>query len=283
MVQKINLVGSGIKHSRMPQLQEYLGKMAGINISYGKVDGALDADFNLAGVVKKSVRENYTGLNITHPYKSAVVSLVTRAIIPEHDQIGSYNTLKFENGEILGANTDYSGFVRAYNKYRNQQSPGKVFLVGAGGVGRAIAFTLATLGCHELMIYDRRENQARVLAKTLEQKGLNACVVTSANLESAMLSADGLVNCTEMGMYNHPGSAIDAKLIGNQQWAFDAVYTPMETEFLSACREAGLLCICGYDLWIYQGLNAFTIFTGIEIEPDEKLLKTTRNWLDSTG
>jgi len=279
MVLNINLVGSGIMHSRMPQLQEYLGKISGIAINYGKIDGGLDTGFNPVEVVKKSLRENYTGLNITHPYKSAVASLVARPLIAEHDRIGSYNTLKFENGEILGANTDYSGFIRAYKKHRNQQSPGKVFLVGAGGVGKAIAFALATLGCNNLAIYDREEMQSRVLAKSLEQKGLNACVVTSGNMESEILSADGLINCTEMGMHSHPGSAIDAKLIGNQQWAFDAVYTPMKTEFLSKCHEAGLQSISGYDLWIYQGLDAFTIFTGIEIEPDENLLNTTRNWL----
>jgi len=280
MVLKINLLGSGIEHSRMPQLQEYLGNICGIAINYGKVDAGLDTDFSLAEVIEKSVRENFTGLNITHPYKSAVVSLVARAIIAEHEQIGSYNTLKFENGEILGANTDYSGFIRAYAKHRNQQAPGKVLLVGAGGVGRAIAFALGSLGCRELLIYDHKESQARSLAETLKQKGLNAGVVTSASVASAVLSADGLVNCTEMGMYNHPGSAIDTKLIGAQQWAFDAVYTPMETEFLTSCREAGMQCISGYDLWIYQGLEAFTIFTGIEIEPDENLLQTTRNWLD---
>jgi len=280
MVLKINLLGSGIEHSRMPQLQEYLGNICGIAINYGKVDAGLDTDFSLAEVIEKSVRENFTGLNITHPYKSAVVSLVARAIIAEHEQIGSYNTLKFENGEILGANTDYSGFIRAYAKHRNQQAPGKVLLVGAGGVGRAIAFAFGSLGCRELLIYDHKESQARSLAETLKQKGLNAGVVTSASVASAVLSADGLVNCTEMGMYNHPGSAIDTKLIGTQQWAFDAVYTPMETEFLTSCREAGMQCISGYDLWIYQGLEAFTIFTGIEIEPDENLLQTTRNWLD---
>jgi len=278
MVLKINLLGSGIEHSRMPQLQEYLGNICGIAINYGKVDAGLDTDFSLAEVIEKSVRENFTGLNITHPYKSDVVGLVSRSIIPEHVQIGSFNILKFENGEILGANTDYSGFIRAYKKYRNQKPPGKVFLVGAGGVGRAIAFALAALGCSELFIYDRRENQAQILARNLEQKGLNACVVTPGDMASAVSSADGLVNCTEMGMYNHPGSAIDARLISNQQWAFDAVYTPMETEFLSKCREAGLLCISGYYLWIYQGLDAFTIFTGIEIKPDEKLLETTLSW-----
>jgi len=280
MVLKINLVGSGIKHSRMPQLQEYLGKVSGIDINYGKVDGELHASFSPIEIVKKSVQENYTGLNITHPYKSDLVSLVARPIISEHDQIGSFNTLKFENGQILGANTDYSGFIRAYNKHRNQQSPGKVFLVGAGGVGKAIAFALATLGCKEMVIYDRKEMQARILAKTLEQKGFNASVVTCGNIESAVLSADGLVNCTELGMYNHPGSAINLELIDKQQWAFDVVYTPMETELLSKCRDAGLQCISGYDLWIYQGLDAFTIFTGIEIEPDEKLLATIRNWFD---
>ena len=79
----------------------------------------------------------------------------------------------------------------------------------------------------------------------------------------AMLGgADGVVNCTPLGMSGRPGSAIPASLLGGQSWAFDAVYTPIETEFLRAARAAGLDTLSGYELFFQQGIKAFELFTG---------------------
>jgi shikimate dehydrogenase len=65
-----------------------------------------------------------------------------------------------------------------------------------------------------------------------------------------------------MGMTGQPGSAIEASLLGGQRWAFDAVYTPVDTEFLIAARRAGLATISGYELFFHQGIEAFELFTG---------------------
>lgn len=280
MALKMSLVGSGIQHSRMPQLQEYLGKLAGVEVSYSRVDGSLMDEFDPTTFVRQAISEGYSGLNITHPYKQAIVPLVDEACVDGHELIGSYNTLKFENSEVLAANTDFSGFIRTYNKYREEQSPGKVYLVGAGGVGRAIALALARLGCTELFIHDRQEAQAASLAGLLQQQGVNARTVHDNETSYAIRHSTGLVNCTQVGMYNHPGSAINLALIGDQQWAFDAVYTPMGTAFLKSCREKNLQCLSGFDLWLYQGVDAFRIFTGKDIEPDVMLTTTARGWLD---
>jgi shikimate dehydrogenase len=63
-------------------------------------------------------------------------------------------------------------------------------------------------------------------------------------------------------MSGRPGSAIPANLLGGQSWAFDAVYTPIETEFLRAARAAGLDTLSGYELFFQQGIKAFELFTG---------------------
>ena len=65
----------------------------------------------------------------------------------------------------------------------------------------------------------------------------------------------------------YPGSAIPKALIGRQRWAFDAVYTPVDTRFLNDCRDVGLEVISGYELFFHQGVDAFRLFTGQEVDP----------------
>jgi shikimate dehydrogenase len=95
-----------------------------------------------------------------------------------------------------------------------------------------------------------------------------------------MREANGLVNCTALGMHSYPGSAFPKEYINDQHWAFDAVYTPLKTAFLQRCEEQGLTCINGFDLWIYQGLDAFKLFTGITVEAQEEVISTALSWLD---
>jgi len=274
----LGLVGSGLQHSRMPALQEYLSKLAGISIDYQLVDSQLMENFNPLEFVARASAAGYVGLNITHPYKQLVASLATRPGKAGHEKIGSYNTLRFEGDDILGTNTDYSGFIRAYESGRNESLPGRVYIAGAGGVGRAVAMALGQLGCQEILVYDQNNVQSTSLVQGLIQQGIQASVVSEKDVRESIKSADGLVNCTQMGMHGHPGSAIDPELIGAQQWAFDAVYTPLETLFLTTCREQGLDCLTGFDLWINQGLDAFTVFTGKELQLEETFFNSVLGW-----
>ena len=105
-------------------------------------------------------------------------------------------------------------------------------------------------------------------------------IVTRQNLAASILAADGLVNCTALGMYQTPGSSIDLSLVSKQQWAFDAVYTPLKTEFMAHCQQSGMHCLSGFDLWFFQGLDAFQVFTGIKTQPDKNLKAEALSWLD---
>ena len=83
-----------------------------------------------------------------------------------------------------------------------------------------------------------------------------------------MDGADGLVNCTPLGMTGHPGSAMPRALMPRSGWAFDAVCTPLDTEFLRSAKSSGLAVLSGYELFFHQGIDAFRLFTGMEPESD---------------
>jgi shikimate dehydrogenase len=69
-----------------------------------------------------------------------------------------------------------------------------------------------------------------------------------------------------MGMHQHPGTPISAALMGMQGWAFDAVYTPTRTRFLEDATRAGLEVLSGYELFFYQGVDAFEVFAGVRVD-----------------
>ena len=90
--------------------------------------------------------------------------------------------------------------------------------------------------------------------------------------DAEIRAAEGVVNCTPVGMTGYPGSPIDVSLLGPQRWAFEAIYTPGQTEFSLAASAAGLDVVGGYELFIHQGLDAFRLFTGRTV--DERALRT---------
>ena len=91
------------------------------------------------------------------------------------------------------------------------------------------------------------------------------------DLDAETAAADGLVNATPLGMFQYPGCAFPVAALGGQRWAFDAVYTPENTAFLAACRRRGIDTLSGFGLFLYQGLDAFELFTGVE--PDARAIE----------
>ena len=91
-------------------------------------------------------------------------------------------------------------------------------------------------------------------------------VTLCKSVEEAATGADGLVNATPVGMHQHPGTPIPKAMIGGQSWAFDAVYTPVETRLLLDAMDAGLEVLSGYELFFYQGIDAFEVFTGLRVD-----------------
>jgi shikimate dehydrogenase len=83
---------------------------------------------------------------------------------PSAAMIGAVNTVVVRDGRLIGYNTDMTGFSRAVGGLVTASSHDAVAVIGAGGVGKAIAFALAGLGVSELRIFDREPAKAEHLA-----------------------------------------------------------------------------------------------------------------------
>ena len=80
------------------------------------------------------------------------------------------------------------------------------------------------------------------------------------------MHASGLINCTPVGMVGHEGTALPRRLMAGAAWAFDAVYTPVDTQFLQDAEAEGLTTLSGYELFFFQGVEAWTIFSGRQVD-----------------
>ncbi len=269
---QLGLIGEGISKSSAPRLHEFLGMLHGLPVSYVRIDSKERPDFDFAEVLKSCGDNGFRGVNVTHPFKERVRSLID---VPDSDvaRIGAINTVVFDSDPPRGFNTDYSGFYGAFRHRFGDSAPGKVLIVGTGGVGKAMAFSLARLGASGIWLYDIDAERANALCGTLSDAGIDAAVVAADDFHSAVRDADGLINGTPIGMWTNPGNPFPTEAIGGQRWAFDAVYTPVQTEFLKAAQAKSLDIMSGYDLFLFQGFDAFEIFTGIAVDPTEAMTK----------
>jgi shikimate dehydrogenase len=213
----------------------------------------------LAGLRQKG----FSGVNVTFPYKEAILPLIDR-LSPAAQAIGSVNTVVIGPDGFTGHNTDASGFATAFRTVFGAQAPGRVALIGAGGVGRAIAFALADLGAVELRILDRDRAKAESLAAGLDGR-LRASVADEA--QDALAGADGLVNATPAGMLPDRSSPVPVELLRADLWVADAVYWPLWTPLLQGARHSGAKLMTGRELCICQAHDAFMLFTGVEPDP----------------
>jgi len=273
----LGLIGLSIQKSSSPQLHELLGELNNLPVQYRLQEPQQNSAKAFIETLSGVREQGYQGVNVTYPFKQVALDYCD-SVDQSVEQVGATNTLKITDQGVEAFNTDFSGFIRGYQHRLGNLAAGKVLLIGAGGVGRAIAFALFKLGATEVVIYDLSEHSAQSLADGINQAGFNASVITADELTVAALGCDGLVNCTPVGHYTHPGLPIDKAVIGHQSWAFDAVYTPLDTEFLQLCVRAGLGIVSGFDLFFYQALNAFEIFTGIEVDAVEVMQEYTRRY-----
>jgi quinate/shikimate dehydrogenase (NAD+) len=258
---RLGLIGEDIARSLSPNLHRLAGRLCGIDVSYELMTpGASGAEFD---AVFDACRDGaFRGVNVTHPYKERVASRVA-VEDPVIRRIGSVNTVVFEPGGAKGHNTDHTGFIAAYRSAFGARAPGAVGVIGAGGVGRAIAFALVLLGADELRLVDRDRTKADALAAAIREASGGRVDVAVGDVSTAStLRANAVVNCTPVGMGGLSGSPVPADWFAGTEWAFDSVYTPVETKFKKDAEAAGAQFLSGYELFFHQGVQAFQIFAG---------------------
>ena len=163
---RLGLVGDNIAESRAGDLHRAAGRLCGLDVTY-ELLVPRDLSLEFDAVFARARDHGFRGLNITYPYKERVVRRlrIEDAMVRS---IAACNTVLFERPEPLGLNTDYIGFIAAFQNRFRSMSPGIVAMAGSGGVGRAIGFALAWLGAKGLRLFDTDRAKA-------EESGTRHC------------------------------------------------------------------------------------------------------------
>ena len=266
----IGLIGAGIQASRSPAMHMLEASRQGLRYIYKLIDLeklGLGVEA-LPDLLTAAERLGFDGLNITHPCKQAVIPLLTE-LSEEARTIGAVNTVVLRHGKRCGHNTDCSGFAESFRRGLSGVQTNHVVLLGAGGAGAAVAHAALGLGIEHLTVFDTDTAKAAQLVVALG----TSRVAQGTDLGEAMARANGLIHATPTGMAQHPGLPLPPTLLRPEHWVAEIVYLPLETELLVAARRLGCRTLDGAGMAVFQAVEAFRLFTGIQ--PDaERMLRS---------
>lgn len=265
---KAFVCGHPIKHSRSPIIHRHWLARYGISGSYEPFDVAPEKfpDF------VTSLRERgFVGGNVTIPNKEAAFALAQRR--DEAAQaIGAVNTLWFEEGTLVGGNTDAEGFSANLDEFAVDWPSASVAVVlGAGGAARAVIHALKSRGIKDIRILNRTVSRARELEDRFGT-GVSAHPLDGA----AELGGDCglLVNTTALGMDGDAALPLDPAVLPSSAIVTDIVYVPLETPLLAAARRYGLRTVDGLGMLLHQAAPGFERWFGVrpQVTPELRAL-----------
>jgi len=189
--------------------------------------------------------DNIKGLCITIPHKINAVPLVDR-LTDAGKRVGSVNFIRRESdGTLTGHNIDGQGFIRGLLSNDVAVKGAHVVQVGAGGVGRAIAYSLASAGAYRITLVNRDIEKARHLARDVTAATGVEVIAASDRNAPDLGEATLLVNATSLGMVGNLSLPIDLTGLTAACTVADVVLKPDETELLAAARALGCKCVPG--------------------------------------
>jgi len=281
MSKYIGLIGYPIKHSISPFFQQAALDYYQLDIRYEAWE---TAPTQLHEIVNSVRRPQNIGANVTVPYKETVLPLLDE-VDELAGSIGAVNTIVKKADRLVGFNTDAYGFIEVLDKEGHFDPEGrKVFILGAGGVARAVCFALVQRKVASLAITDGIFERARALAENLMNYTKRASaspreLKTDINhfrwgkLSSAstLNNCDLIVHCTTIGMKDSPQerqSPLSLEVIPKNALVYDVVYNPWPTPLLRLAQKAGANILGGLPMLVYQGAASFKLWTGREAPVD---------------
>lgn len=262
------LLGSPVAHSISPLMHNEAFQLLDLDYTY------LCFEVNeetLPAAVDGLKACGIRGFNLTMPNKNKIVELLDE-LSPAARLIGAVNTVVNDDGHLTGYNTDGVGYMQAVKDAGYDITGKTITIMGAGGAATAICAQAALDGVEKIHIFaretsrfwDRTQKLAENINSTLPCKAVLHENKDTAALAQAISESALLLNATSVGMApNTEGTIIeDTSLYHPDLIVSDVIYNPRETRFLKEAREAGCRTFNGMYMLLYQGAEAFRLWTG---------------------
>jgi quinate/shikimate dehydrogenase len=271
----LGLIGSPVGHSGSPAMYNYCFEKLGLDYAYLAFDIKVDE-------VEKAIEAIKTfrmrGCNVTMPCKNETVKYMDE-LSPAARIIGAVNTIVNEDGRLIGHITDGKGFVDNLRDHGVEIAGKKIIVCGGGGAAAAIQVQCALEGAREISVFNIKDaffERTLQLAEKIRQEKPE-CIVNVydiADIEKMreeIASSDILANATIVGMKPMDNESVvkDVTMYRPGLVVVDAVYNPKETKMLREAKAAGCTCIDGQGMLVWQGAEAFKLYTGQEMPVQE--------------
>jgi len=263
-MKKYFVIGNPIDHSLSPKLHNHWFKENNIDAIYEKKK---IEEKNLQNIISEIKEKKINGINVTVPFKKSVIPYLDK-LSREAEQTQSVNTIILKNENLVGHNTDISGFTKAIRSLNFDIEGKKIFILGAGGVVPSIILALNKMNVSKIIISNRTKKKA----EDLKLRFHNLNVLDWGDI----IDFDIIINATSLGL-NKETINLDFSNFKNNKLFYDVIYNPAETNFLKEGRKLGNKAENGKLMFIYQAFEAFKLWHGIEPNINYETLETLIN------
>lgn len=255
------VMGWPVAHSRSPALHGHWLAHYGIDGTYVPMPVRPE---HLGAAMRALPVLGFRGANLTIPHKEAALAYVD-SMEESARRIGALNTVVVEGDKLHGMNSDGFGFIahlkQSAPRWRGQGSAAVV--LGAGGAARSVLAVLLEEGVERIVLLNRTEERANVLAKVFGQK----IEVQPWNRRAdCLVDAALLVNTTSLGMAGQVPLDLSLDRLPAHAVVYDIVYVPLDTPLLRAARARDLHGVDGLGMLLHQGRVGFEAWFGVDPE-----------------
>ncbi len=265
------LIGDPVEHTMSPVIHNILAEKLSHNLVYVPFhvqEGAV------RDAVKGAFALNLLGLNVTVPYKSQVIPVLSK-IDELAEKIGAVNTLVRTKDGFKGYNTDMPGLYRAMCSEGIKIENEDVILLGAGGAARAVAFLCASKGVNRVYMLNRSLKKAVAVAKEVNEKTGRKCIYPMALSDYKALPDQTFlaIQATSVGLYPNVEQAVieDEEFYHKIHTGYDLIYKPAATRFMKLVRKQGGAAYHGLKMLLYQGVIAYELWNDVSVSEEMAL------------
>jgi len=262
------VLGHPIGHTLSPVMHNASFRSLGLDALYLAFD--MPPEHLIEGL-RTMGRLGFKGINLTVPLKEVAFRGVDE--LAESARLtGSVNTAEFlPDGRICGHSTDGDGFLLALEEaFEGQPAGMRIFMLGCGGAGRAVAITCAAAGASEMVLADLDARRIEALQTELGTLAPAMTVRTAGTDPSAWAAysrhVDLIVQASPVGMKASDPSPLPPEAFRPQQLVFDMIYMYPETAVMRAAAPAGARATNGLGMLLHQGAKSFEIWTGMQAD-----------------
>jgi shikimate dehydrogenase len=219
---------------------------------------------DLADAIRGIRALGFHGVSLTTPHKIAAAELLDD-LSETAKLIGAVSCVCRQNGRLVGDNTDGPAFLAALCEVCKPADK-RVLLLGAGGVGRAIAVELARSGVTELLVANRTAERGQALVELLQQRlSMAAQCVPWDGLLVIPEDVSLLINATSVGLLDCDARvAIEPQSLHSSLFVADVVFNPPQTWLLREAARRGCTTLNGLGMLVNQAALHFALWTGLE-------------------